>query len=64
MTGPNNSILGVEKDIIIDRFLTYYPKRHRFAEGEIELNGVLLDIDQKTGKCSSIERYRQIITTA
>ena len=64
MTGPKNSILGVEKEIIIDRFLTYYPKRHRFAEGDIELNGVLMDIDQKTGKCSFIERYRQIITTA
>ncbi|MBP0984923.1 MAG: TIGR00282 family metallophosphoesterase [Oscillospiraceae bacterium] len=61
MTGPKESILGVEKDIIIERFLTYYPKRHRFAEGEIELNGVLLDIDVKTGKCGSIERYRQII---
>lgn len=61
MTGPKNSILGVEKDIIIERFLTYYPKRHKFAGGEIELNGVLLDIDAKTGKCVSIERYRQII---
>ena len=61
MTGPKDSILGVEKDIIIERFLTFYPKRHRFAEGEIELNGVLMDIDTKTGKCVSIERYRQII---
>lgn len=61
MTGPKESILGVEKDIIIERFLTFYPKRHKFAEGETELNGVLLDIDEKTGKCGSIERYRQII---
>lgn len=61
MTGPKESILGVEKDIIIERFLTYYPKRHRFAEGEIEMNGVLLDIDTKTGRCTSIERYRQLI---
>lgn len=61
MTGPRDSILGVEKDIIIERFLTFYPMRHRFAEGETELNGVLMDIDTKTGKCVSIERYRQII---
>ncbi len=61
MTGPKESILGVEKDIIIERFLTYYPKRHKFAEGDIELNGVLLDTDEKTGNCRSIERYRQII---
>lgn len=61
MTGPKDSILGVEKDIIIERFLTYYPRRHKFAEGEIELNGVLLDVDTKTGKCASIERFRRII---
>ncbi len=62
MTGPKSSILGVEKEIIIERFLTYYPRRHKFAGGDIELNGVLLDIDVKTGKCVSIERYRQIIS--
>lgn len=61
MTGPKNSILGVEKEIIIERFLTFYPRRHRFADGEIELNGVLLEVDEKTGSCLSIERYRQII---
>lgn len=61
MTGPKNSILGVEKGIIIERFLTFYPRRHRFADGEIELNGVLLEVDEKTGSCLSIERYRQII---
>ena len=61
MTGPKESILGVEKEIIIERFLTFYPRRHRFAGGDIELNGVLMDIDVKTGRCFSIERYRQII---
>ncbi|MGN1338657.1 MAG: TIGR00282 family metallophosphoesterase [Oscillospiraceae bacterium] len=61
MTGPKESILGVEKDIIIERFLTFYPRRHRFAGGDIELNSVLMDIDVKTGRCCSIERYRQII---
>lgn len=58
MTGPRESILGVDKDIIIERFLTYYPKRHVFAGGDIEINGVCLDIDEKSGKCNSIERIR------
>lgn len=62
MTGPKESILGVEKDIIIERFLTYYPKRHIFAGGDIELNGVLLDVDKKSGKCASIERVRRIVS--
>lgn len=62
MTGPKESILGVDKDIIIERFLTYYPKRHVFAGGDIELNGVLLDIDHKSGKCTGIERVRRIVS--
>ena len=61
MTGPAESILGVDKDIIIERFLTYYPKRHVFAGGDIEINGVCLDIDQKSGKCSNIERVRRTV---
>ncbi len=61
MTGPKESILGVEKDIIIERFLTYYPKRHAYAGGDIEINGVCLDVDTKTGKCGSIARIRKIV---
>lgn len=62
MTGAKESILGVEKDIIIERFLTYYPKRHIFAGGDIEINGVCLGVDTKTGKCSSIDRIRKTVT--
>lgn len=61
MTGAKDSILGVEKDIIIERFLTYYPKRHVFAGGDIEINGVCLDIDRKSGMCISIERVRETV---
>ncbi len=61
MTGAKNSVLGVDKDIIIERFLTCYPKRHAFAGGDIEINGVCLDIDPKTGKCRSIERIRELV---
>lgn len=60
MTGPSDSILGVEKEIIIEKFLTYYPKKHVFAGGDIEINGVLLDIDTKSGKCTDIRRIRKI----
>ncbi len=61
MTGPKESVLGVDKDIIIERFLTYYPKRHIFAGGDIEINGVCLEIDQKSGKCCGIERVRRLV---
>ena len=59
MTGPAESILGVEKDIIIEKFLTYYPKKHVFAGGDVDINGVCLDIDTKSGRCVSIERIRK-----
>ena len=60
MTGARESILGVEKDIIIEKFLTYYPKKHVFADGKCEICGVCMDIDAKSGKCLSIERIKRL----
>lgn len=62
MTGPKDSILGVQKEIIIERFLTYYPKRHAFADGECEICGVCLGVNPKSGECESIVRIQK--TTA
>ncbi|MGN1120018.1 MAG: TIGR00282 family metallophosphoesterase [Oscillospiraceae bacterium] len=59
MTGAADSILGVDKDVIIEKFLTYYPRKHVFAEGDVDINGVVLDIDSRSGKCVSIERIRK-----
>ncbi len=60
MTGPMDSVLGVEKDIIIEKFLSYCPQRHIFAKGDCEINGVCLDIDAKSGRCTSIERIKTV----
>lgn len=59
MTGPRDSVLGVEKDIIIEKFLSYRPQKHIFAKGDCEINGVCLDIDVRSGRCASIERIRK-----
>lgn len=59
MTGPSNSVLGVDKDIIIEKFLNYCPQKHIFAGGDCEINGVCLDIDVKSGRCAAIERIRK-----
>ena len=61
MTGPKDSILGVQKEIIIERFLTYYPKRHAFAEGDCEICGVCLEVNVRSGECESIERIKRTI---
>lgn len=56
MTGVQESVLGVEKDVIISRLTTYYPQRHIYAKGTTTLNAVLLNIDNKSGECHSIIR--------
>lgn len=56
MTGPYNSIIGVEKDIIIKKFVTQIPDKFEVAKGEAQFNAVVFNIDDKTRKVSSIER--------
>lgn len=56
MTGVQDSVLGIDKNVILARLLTYYPQRHTYPEGKTEINAVVLDIDKKTGACRSIER--------
>lgn len=57
MTGARDSILGVEKSVIIEKFLTYHPKKHVFASGDADVCGAALEIDQKSGKALSITRF-------
>lgn len=57
MTGPYNGILGVERDTIINRFLTNLPARFEVVkDGNAQLNGCIIDIDKNTGKATKIER--------
>ncbi len=56
MTGVKRSVLGVDKDVIISRLTTYYPQKHTYPEGDVMINGVVLEIDKKNGKCLSIEK--------
>lgn len=56
MTGVQESVLGIDKDIIIARLTTYYPQRHIYAKGRTTVNAVALEIDQKSGACRSIKR--------
>ncbi len=56
MTGAHDSVLGVEKDIIINRFRTHLPERFKNAYGEATLCGVLFNIDEKSGKTTAIQR--------
>lgn len=57
MTGPFDSIIGMQKEPSLERFLTGLPKRFSTATEDIKMSGVILEIDPLTGKAESIERY-------
>ena len=56
MTGPYDSVIGVEKSIIVQRFLTQLPARFEPAHGNVRLCAVLIECDPETGRASGIER--------
>jgi len=58
MTGPLASVIGIRRQIALERFLTQVPLKFDVATEEIELQGVILEVDEQTGKSRSIERIR------
>ena len=56
MTGPHDSVIGVERTAILQRFLTGLPQRFETATENPRLHGVVIDADESTGKASAIAR--------
>jgi metallophosphoesterase (TIGR00282 family) len=56
MTGCYNSVLGMEKDKVLKRFLHQVPERFEPATGPAVLCGAIIDIDENTGRSRSIDR--------
>lgn len=56
MTGPYESVIGVKKELIIDRFLHNLPMRFEPATGDPRLCAVVIESDDETGRARSIER--------
>ncbi|MGI6128706.1 MAG: TIGR00282 family metallophosphoesterase [bacterium] len=61
MTGPRDGVLGVDRGIIIERFLSQLPARFNLASGDVEIMGVWADIDPVTGRTLRIERLCRTI---
>ena len=57
MTGVIDSVLGVDKEIIIRRFRTKLPERFDFAQGKCKLDCTVFDIDRKSGRCTDVKSY-------
>ena len=53
MCGPKDSVIGMKKEVIIHSFLTQLPAKFEIETGESEMNGVIIDINQK--KATSIK---------
>ena len=60
MTGPTQSALGRDLESVTGMFLTGMPARFKLASGTAELQGVVVDVDENTGKARGIERLRRV----
>ena len=56
MTGPHDSVIGMETQGILQRFLEAMPTRFSVASDNVQMNTVLIDVDETTGRARSIDR--------
>jgi calcineurin-like phosphoesterase len=57
MTGPYDSVIGVEKEPVIQKFLTAMPIKMEAAKGTVELHSVIVEVDEETGKALNVKRH-------
>ena len=60
MTGPYDSVIGQMKERIVERYLTGLPNKFEVASGAATLCGVLVDLDETTGKARGIQRIQKL----
>jgi metallophosphoesterase (TIGR00282 family) len=58
MTGPHESVIGMDRGAMVKRFLDSMPTKFEVAIGDVRLNGILADVDDSTGRARSIVRVR------
>lgn len=56
MTGPFDSVIGIRKEAIVERFLTQVPNKFDVAKANVQLQGVIIEVDEDSGKSICIER--------
>ena len=61
MTGPLDSVIGDDAEAAVERFLTNLPHRLSVGKGKTALNGIMVEVDDDSGRALSIERiYREV----
>ena len=58
MTGPKNSVIGMNIEASVKRFEKTLPEKYKIAEGECMLNGVVFDINEENNKVTKIKRIQ------
>jgi 2',3'-cyclic-nucleotide 2'-phosphodiesterase len=56
MTGPYDSVIGVKKELVIEKFLSGMPARFEAANGDVRLCAVVVQCDDQTGRASKMEQ--------
>lgn len=64
MTGPADSVIGMEKNAIMKKFLTQLPQKFEVGQDDIEVQGVILTLEAEGNRCLKIERIRQKVNGA
>jgi len=59
MCGPWDSVIGVRKELVLDRFLSQRPVSFEPAKRDVFLQGAIVDIDESTGRARAIERVQE-----
>jgi len=58
MCGPLDSVIGIERDLVIEGFLSQLPRQFAVAKENVALQGIVLETDESTGKALDIRRIR------
>ena len=59
MTGPYDSVIGMEVEGVLSKFLTGMPRRFQVADGDPRLSGLVIDLDERTGKARFVQRVHE-----
>lgn len=61
MTGPADSVIGMEKGVVLEKFITQLPQRFEVGKDDVEIQGVLLTLEDHGNRCIDIERIKEKI---
>lgn len=62
MTGPHDGVIGMQASLVLERFLSGLNVRFEVSEGDIQLNGLLIEIDDATGRALHVQRVNIKLT--